>query len=398
MKTLDDMLKQALTPNEEPDFRLNQNILSKAEEERQLKSNVRKMKKFVPAILTAAIIFGVGSVSIYAARKYLMPDKVAEKHGDLTLRDAFQSEGAVLIDETQSYGGYNVTLLGIVSGKELSKYQVTSDGEVLDDRTYAAVAIEKTDGTPMSETGEVSGSDFFVSPLIQGYRPGLYNIFTMNGAAMTFEEDNVWYQISECDNIEMFADHEIYMAVSDQGPFYNEDAYTFDETTGAISRNENYDGLNALFKLPLDASKADSAAVEEFIKSLEVQNDGSHEISVGEAGAADDEEKTEADREIEQFMEKLTPENIEEYATPVESTTQVLTPDKDGVVSAPYDLGDRGSGEAVAFVESSFPDHKTGMSDSFSCSYSDGGLDSLIIDTFTLNEDGTVTFKIYIPK
>lgn len=398
MKNLDDMLKQALTPNDEPDFRLNRKILSKVKEDSQMKIKTRGIRKFSTVIVAAAIILCAGSVSIYAARKYLMPDKVAEKSGDTSLRDAFQSEGALLIDETQSYGGYDVTLLGVVSGRELSKYQVTSDGEIRSDRTYAAVAIEKSDGTPMSDTEEVSCSDFFVSPLIKGYDPNFYNTFTMNGAAMTLEEDGVWYRIDECDNIEIFADHEIYMAVADQGPFYNQDAYTFDKSTGEISRNENYDGLNALFRLPLDASKADPAAVEEFIKSLETQDgEDGHEISIGEPGEAAAEE-TESDREVARFMEKLTPENIDEYAVPVESTAQVLTPDKDGYFSCAYEVEGRGSGEAGSSLEGSFPDHKTGMSEAFGYSYSEDGLDSLIIDTYTLNEDGTVTFKIYIPK
>lgn len=399
MKNLDDMLKQALTPNDEPDFWLNQKILSKVKEDSQVKIKTRGIRKFSTVIVAAALILCAGSVSIYAARKYLMPDKVAEKSGDASLRDAFQSEEALLIDETQSYGGYDVTLLGIVSGKELSKYQVTSDGEILSDRTYAAVAIEKSDGTPISDSKEVSCLDFFVSPLIKGYDPNVYNTFTMNGAAMTLEENGVWYRIDECDNIEMFADHEIYMAVADKGPFYNQDAYVFDASTGAISRNEDYDGLNALFRLPLDASKADPAAVEAFIKSLDAEDeDEGHEISIGEAGASDKAEETEADRKVAQFMEKLTPENIEEYAVPVESTTQILTPDKDGYFSSSYEVEGRGSGEASSSLEGSFPDHKTGMSEAFGYSYSEDGLDSLVIDTFTLNEDGTVTFKIYIPK
>lgn len=44
-----------------------------------------------------------------------------------------------------------------------------------------------------------------------------------------------------------------------------------------------------------------------------------------------------------------------------------------------------------------FPDGKAGMGELKSFSDS-GTLDSLLIDTYTLNEDGTVTFIIYMPK
>ena len=33
-----------------------------------------------------------------------------------------------------------------------------------------------------------------------------------------------------------------------------------------------------------------------------------------------------------------------------------------------------------------------------SCSYTENELDSMVIPTYTLNEDGTVTFAVYIPK
>ena len=46
-----------------------------------------------------------------------------------------------------------------------------------------------------------------------------------------------------------------------------------------------------------------------------------------------------------------------------------------------------------------FPDGKPGMSPSFGFGYEESeGLDSVTIETYTLNEDGTVTAQIYIPK
>lgn len=268
MKNIDDILKQALTPTDEPDFWLNQNILSKAKEAKPMKKHTYKTAAAIAC--SAAVVLGIGSVSIYAARKFLQPEHVAKQANDSKLTEAFKSDGAVMINETQSYGGYDATLLGIVSGKSLSEYEITDEDGIHDDRTYAVVAIEKSDQEPMPSISDDSYGEqsFFVSPLIQGLNPAWYNAFTFQGGYTEIEEDGILYRIAECDNIEIFADREIYMCVSDSMS-YNNEAFVYDEASGKISRNENYDGLNALFHLPLDRSKADPDAAAEYIKKID---------------------------------------------------------------------------------------------------------------------------------
>ena len=121
-RELDDILKHALTPKEEPDFRVNQIILSKAKERENMALG-KNLKKFVPAaVLSAAVIATLGSVSAYAAWRYLTPKQVAEETEDEKLSQVFAGEDAVLVDETESYGGYDVTLLGITAGNNISDY------------------------------------------------------------------------------------------------------------------------------------------------------------------------------------------------------------------------------------------------------------------------------------
>lgn len=383
MKNIDDILKQALTPTEEPDFWLNQKILSMAKEATPMK---KKNYKTAAVFASAAIVLSIGSISIYAAHKFLQPEHVAEKMEDAKLIDAFKSKDAISIDETQSYGGYDVTLLGMVSGKTLTEYPVSDETGIHDDRTYAVVAIANSDQTPMPSPSDDSYGEqsFFVSPLIQGFDPAKYNAFTFVGGYFETEEDGMLYRIAECDNVEMFADHEIYLCVSDSMS-YNTDAYTYDEMTGTISRNENYDGLNALFHLPLDSSKADPKAAAEYIKKID---EGDSDVP--------ETELSEEEAEISEFLEKLTPENMLDYIKPIDSTTTVLTPDKDGNLNYEYDLGDKGSGSGTASIDNLFPDKKTRtcINGSSSC----GTLDSVLIDVFTLNEDGSVTYMVYMPK
>ena len=83
-----------------------------------------------------------------------------------------------------------------------------------------------------------------------------------------------------------------------------------------------------------------------------------------------------------------------EGAERIESTVQVCTPDADGIADYSYDLED-GGGSGGLFVNELFPDKKPGSMASDGYSYSDGGIESLLVHVCTLNEDGTVTFAVY---
>lgn len=388
MKKTNDILKLALTPNDEPDPWLNQEILSKAKEANRMEK--RRINQFAAVALSAALVLGISSVTIYAAKKLLLPQEVVHKIGDTKLLEAFSGNDAILVNQTQSYGGYDVTLYGVISGKGLSDFKTFSEDGIHDDRTYAVVSIQKSDQTPLPSTSDDAYSDysFLVSPFIEGYNPVWYNSFTLLGGYSELEKDGVFYRISECDNIEIFADHKIYLGVS-EGTFYDNNAYTFNEETGEIRRNESYDGLNALFELPLDPSKADPKAAAEYIKSIDAPDSESTEDT--------DVEGPEPNSDIEAFISQLTPDNLADYATPVESSIQTGMPDEEGSFHYECDLGDRGGASGTIGVQEIFPDNKPGMSDRFSYSYSDS-IDSLMISTFTLNEDGSITYTAYIPK
>ena len=92
-------------------------------------------------------------------------------------------------------------------------------------------------------------------------------------------------------------------------------------------------------------------------------------------------------------MSMLTSENLDEYAVPVESTRKVLTQDQEGAVSYAYELetGASGSGKFWITPEMAVGEYQLGA-----YSYSD--LQSLLIDVFVINEDGTVTYVVYQPK
>lgn len=110
--------------------------------------------------------------------------------------------------------------------------------------------------------------ELMISPLIEGLEPWKYNIMTMHGGYTADIIDGVLYRIIQCDSVEYFADKTVYLAVSDTR-IDGSQPYIFDEDTGKISSDENYDGTNILFELKLDSSKADSEKAAEYLKKIE---------------------------------------------------------------------------------------------------------------------------------
>lgn len=271
-KNLDNVLKHALTPTIEPDFWLNQKILNYEKEQTSMKG---KRKSMSVAVLVAAVVLCLSSVTVYAAWKYLSPAQVAGEMQDNSLAKAFLSEEALVINESQESGGYRVTLLSMVSGTMISDYEtVLERGSIQEEKTYAVVAIENADGTAFSKPWEEAYENpaFFVSPLVGGYSPMVYNLASMGGSYGEIWSEGILYQLIECDNVEIFSDRALYLCVN-EGMFYDAEAYVFEEATGEIRRNEEYEGLNALFLLPIDAKKADSQKATKYMASLGLGSD-----------------------------------------------------------------------------------------------------------------------------
>lgn len=210
----------------------------------------------------------MSSATVYAAWKYITPKDVVSEFDDQSLANAFEKENALKVIETVNCGDYDISFLGLVSGQNISDFLSVYNGDLINDATYAVVAIANSDRTPMPDTSsdEYDLGDFLVSPYIEGYNPAKYNIFSLaGGGASELVHDGVRYRLIETENIEAFANHTIYIGVTD-GTFYNTKALHYDETTGAISRNPEYDGVNALFTTPMGASKADAAKAAEIIQ------------------------------------------------------------------------------------------------------------------------------------
>lgn len=354
----------------------------------------KKKSRISAAVAAAALTLVIGSAAVVAAARYLTPGQIARELNDGKLMDAFQGEDAVLVNETQEYAGFRITLLGAVSGRNISEYLTEDDrGQVEDDRFYAAVAIERADGTPMPDTSDDAYDEepFYVSPYIRGLEPWNYGLMNMGGGYSAFVQGGIHYRLLDMENIEVFADRGLYIGVS-SGTFYDMEAYRFDEATGEITRNEAYDKVNALFDLPLDPAKGDPAAAEAFLRAMEEEQNSDEEPQ----------EMGEQDLEVEAWMDAfeagLQEGRIREDAERIESTVQVCRVNADRTADYSYDLGDEGGGSGVIFVDETFPEKKPGSMAVVGCSYSETGVKDLKVDVAALNEDGTVTFAVYRVK
>lgn len=395
-KDIDNLLQTALTPMNEPDAELNDRILLEVKERRDMAGKRKNVRRRIPAAaIAAACILILCSGTALAVYKYLTPAQVAEETENDALQDAFSGNDAILVNETQESGGFRITLLGSVAGKNISNFIPVDDntGKVEnDDKIYTVVAIERADGAQMPDTGTDAYGDtsFYVSHYVHGLDPNQYSIMSMGGNYTEFVKDGIMYRLLEMDNIEMFADRGIYVGVN-SGGFYDSAAYNYDANTGEMSRNENYTGVNALFRLPVDSAKADPAAAEEYLRALQ------------ESWCTPDEpiEMDAKDLDVEEFMNRLTPENLDEYAEPIESTRQICTVEKsndgDTYLRYSYRLESGAGTDGIGSLNTLFPDGKPGINFG-SYSYSEEGLPSLLFDVFILNEDGTVTYVAYRPK
>lgn len=381
---VEQLLQQALSPSAEPSPWLNKKIVQTAKEN----ENMKKRNSRIPSGAAIAVLtLIIASLGVFAGWKYLAPEKVAkEVFADEALSKAFETENAIFVNETQEYDGYKITLLGIVSGKGLSEYtEWDENGNIEDDKTYVITAIENADGTPRPDVSdEAYGEDtFYVSPYIQGLSMIEYNAHTLGGGYSEDIVDGIQYRIMVCDNIEMFAHRGLYIGVNN-GISPQPSAFLMDETTGEITRNETYEGVNALFELPIPAFKGDEAAVEAYLKEMEAKDSEEAEMP--------EESDVELD-EITIALQKTQDWKLEDFQANAECVyEEELTSDENYAVSYSYELEDGSGSDGTQWLDHLFEEKKIGefvVGTVF-------GDEDICFETFEMLEDGDVMLRVYV--
>jgi len=227
----------------------------KAEKEKE-KMNMRKIIRMPMVVAAAAVLLAATALALTVL---LSPKEVASKAGDDVLAGAFDSKDAKIINQTVKSGDYKITLQGIVSGEGLAEY----DKEVKADKSYIVASVAYADDREIKEMDE---GKLTFSPLVSGYKPWQVNAWTLDGGYRSFVHEGVCYYIFDCSNLEIFADHTVYLAAY-EGFAPSADIFSIDEK-GEISFAEGFDKPNAMFTLPLDPSKADPDAAKALLDAM----------------------------------------------------------------------------------------------------------------------------------
>lgn len=209
------------------------------------------------AVLIAACV-ALLAVSVSAAYAWLSPAQVAEEHDQPLLAEAFEGPDAISINETVESGDFSITLLGLVSGRNLD----VLNPDLETDHTYSVLALRRLDGEPLTNQN-LDFISYTMTPLVAGCSPLAVNNWTLDAGVSGMAKDGVYYYLLDTQSIEMFADRTVYMAFY-EGSAPNNTVFTVADD-GTIAFAEDFAGVHALFTLPLDPSKADPAAADAFL-------------------------------------------------------------------------------------------------------------------------------------
>lgn len=384
MKPVEEILKKQLTADFVPGDVLNKSVLNQAKETYHMK-HYKNRSKMAAAAAVAVIL--AGSFGTFAAYQYLKPSQVAERLKGDKIAAAFEREGAVSVSETQIINGYQVTFLGTVSGKNLEgAVEDPISQELEETKTYAVVAIGYLDGTPMPEVSDPDYKIFCISPLIQGKTFWEMNNGILNAGVSSFVQDGIQYELLECDNLEIFGYLRVSLGVVES--FGQEtEAFDYDEATGTYSRNTKYEGINGLFELPLDPSKADEKAAEEYFAQA-AASDGQEDTEEAFTG------NLEIDTVLAQVMEagKADQDTWSVFLAHTKELTeysQTVKEDDQGYVKF-WNMDHENQNQYYVGDDS----YEEGI-ETISGAESDGTFEGTIVSTLTVWEDGTCTIRYY---
>ncbi len=213
------------------------------------------MKKNVKIVLAAAAFVLLMTVTAFAISGLLSAREVAERIGETYVAESFEQQEYATESFTDK--GYTVSLLGIVKGERFLSDELKADC------SYFAVSVASADGYALSLVG---GNPLGMSVIIEGYPAWQINSWSLDTSAHGIEENGVLYYLYECENLEIFADRNVYLAVY-EGFVPGLDIINMKDN-GEFEFAKGYEGFKAMFKIPLDATKANPEAAHEIIKEF----------------------------------------------------------------------------------------------------------------------------------
>ncbi len=356
-------------------------------------SEMKNKRRLSIAAAAAICVLAVSTtVAVAATVRYLSREEIIKEVKDPYAENAFKNGTTLDINQTVEAGDYRFRVYSIATQEKLTENGLN---EGLEGGTYVIVSIERIDGTSMLD--DYHEKTFLVSPLIQGLEPWSYNIFSMGGSYTQKIKDGILYRIIKCDEIALFADRQIYLSILDD-TFYQKDAYHYNEVDGTISREESYDGINLLFELPIDKSRADKEKAAQYLRELEK----SWEKEIVETGSEllDNiirQERAKGSNAI--CIEEIPVEVLISYAKLDEDSVKVLTPRDDGMIEYTYYRKDESGGSDMRALDDfllRFPDGTGTIL--IGINFGENSEEEVIFRVFTRDADGIIKGMEYIIK
>lgn len=246
------------------------------QKEKNMMLNKKTTALLVAAILTMLLTLCVGAVSLF-----LFPDGLKS-----ALDIEIQSVKAVIdtgtadsnsvktVCKTFSNEEYTVTFEAIAEGnclREVFDFSYSSSSRTTKlstvDRTFAVFTVKRNDGGNvlcLADGNGLTPADIGYIILIKGYAPNPCMLCD-NYCIGLYEENNILYVACDITDANIFADEELYIAVTNRMVINYETVYM--DENDEFHYSDNYDGIPALFDFDLDNSKADHEKAEEYKKT-----------------------------------------------------------------------------------------------------------------------------------
>lgn len=247
-------------------------ILAAHEPEEQKRSNRMKTKKTIKILVVAAVLALLFSIGAGAAYRFFLPNWISEELGvpSENLIRIVDTENApagtvTLRNKSVDTAGYTVTFEAIATGSRMrtvfleNAADASGRAEVLQEHTYAIFTIARADGEHVMYNGDMNGSNIGYGIGLKGYVPNPSS-FELDYFCYEDEAESVLYLVCDITSALPLADRSLRIAVINY----------FVPTLDYLGLDENlelclangYEGLGAVFDLPLDPALADPAAAE----------------------------------------------------------------------------------------------------------------------------------------
>ncbi len=228
-------------------------------------------RKTVKVFVLAAALLAVLSLSVFAAYKLMIPKQISDDLGvdfenvRTVVEDGkADAETVKVVHKSAESGDYVITFEALADSSALRNvFEGTADHKKLElskKDTFALFTVRRADGAPAGLTFE----DLNYTVCLKGYAP---NIAFSKGKAFYAENGVVWFAAQVTD-AKVFGGDELYIAVHECNTA-DWEYFRMDEN-GEFYFTDRYEGIKAIFELPLENDGTDSRTKEQFMADRNV--------------------------------------------------------------------------------------------------------------------------------